>query len=394
MRNFTIIVLVALLLASCNSTKRNMRLLNEGEYEQAIELAVKKLQKDKSAEKNDARIILLEQAFAKAIDEDTRSISFLKKQNTPQAARKIYYTYQNMEYYQNTIRPLLPLYSSSLNRNANFKMKDYSNDILLAKENYLKALYQEADIYMNRQTIDDYRTAYNIYCDIAEIQSNYKNVAQLRDDARFYGTDFVHVQLNNKSGQIIPLRLERDLLDFNTYGLDDFWTQYHAVKERDIDYNFGVDFDIREISVAPERLSEVEERRSKRIKDGWEYLYDRNGNVKKDSLGNDIKVDKYITVNARVTYTTQTKAALIGGDVVYKDLVSNRILNRYPMASEFIFENVFAKFRGDKRALTSEDRKFLNNNYIPFPSSEQMVFDAGEDLKLRLKDILKSNGFR
>ncbi|MGJ8666356.1 MAG: hypothetical protein ACSHW7_08330 [Patiriisocius sp.] len=394
MRNFTTIVIVAFLFASCNSTKRNMRLLNEGEYEQAIELAVKKLQKDRSAEKNDARIILLEQAFAKAIDEDTRSISFLKKQNTPQAARKIYYTYQNMEYYQNTIRPLLPLYSSSLNRNANFKMKDYSNDILLAKENYLKALYQEADIYMNRQTIDDYRTAYNIYCDIAEIQSNYKDVAQLRGDARFYGTDFVHVRLNNRSGQIIPLRLERDLLDFNTYGLDDFWTQYHAVKERDIDYNFGVDFDIREISVAPERLSEVEERRSKRIKDGWEYLYDRNGNVRKDSLGNDIKVDKYITVNARVTYTTQTKAALIGGDVVYNDLVSNRILNRYPMASEFVFENLFAKFRGDKRALTSEDRKFLNNNYIPFPSSEQMVFDVGEDLKLRLKDILKSNGFR
>ncbi|GEQ86628.1 hypothetical protein ULMS_21360 [Patiriisocius marinistellae] len=394
MKNFIIILLVAMLFASCNSTKRNLRLLSEGEYEQAIELAVKKLQKDKSAGKNDARIVLLEDAFAKAIDEDTRSISFLKKQNTPQATRKIFYTYQNMEYYQSMIRPLLPLHSASLNRYAKFKMVDYSNDIILAKNNYLNALYNEADIYMNRQTIDDYRTAYNIYCDIDELQSNYKNVTQLKDDARFYGTDFVHVQLYNRSGQLIPLRLERDLLDFNTYGLDDFWTQYHSVKERDIDYNFGVEFDIREISVAPERMSEVEERRSKRIKDGWEYVYDRRGNVKKDSLGNDIKIDKYITVNARITFTTQTKATIIGGDVVYKDLVKNRLLNRYPMASEFIFENEFARFRGDERALTPEDRKFLKRDYIPFPTSEQMVFDAGEDLKLRLKDILKNNGFR
>jgi hypothetical protein len=31
---------------------------------------------------------------------------------------------------------------------------------------------------------------------------------------------------------------------------------------------------------------------------------------------------------------------------------------------------------------------------VPFPSNEQMVYDTGEDLKLKLKDIIKSYTIR
>ena len=69
----------------------------------------------------------------------------------------------------------------------------------------------------------------------------------------------------------------------------------------------------------------------------------------------------------------------------------NTEVNRLPIASVFVFENVFAKYTGDKRALTTQDKRFLQHNFIDFPSNEQMVYDTGEDLKSRLKEIIKNN---
>ncbi|MAO49162.1 MAG: hypothetical protein CL527_10840, partial [Aequorivita sp.] len=81
------------------------------------------------------------------------------------------------------------------------------------------------------------------------------------------------------------------------------------------------------------------------------------------------------------------------GTVVYMDLNRRRQLNSFPISSEFVFENVFAKYRGDERALTPEDRRLLNNYFIPFPNNEQMVFDAGTNIKERFKEILRDNTF-
>jgi hypothetical protein len=384
---------MVLLLTSCNSAKRNQKLLAKGDYDQAIELAIRKLQGDKSSGKNDVRINYLQDAFKKMVAQDNRRLGLLKQQNSVSAAKKIYYTYQNMAFIQEKIRPLLPLIYKS-GKQATFKMVDYNSAINAAQKVLVNALAREAKLYMDRETVADYRTAYTIYCELEELAPYYAGVQQLKEDARFYGTDFVYVTLNNRSGQIIPLRLESDLLNFNTYGLDNFWTEYHNERNQDIAYNYGISLNFKNISIAPERVSEREERRTKHIKDGWEYVLDRKGNVKKDSLGNDIKKDKYTTVSARITYTKQTKATYVEGAVGYRDLVSRRDINRYPLASEFIFENEFARYRGDKRALTKQDLTFLQYDFIPFPSNEQMVFDAGEAIKIRLKEILTNNRLR
>ncbi|MDX1784434.1 MAG: hypothetical protein R3361_09775, partial [Aequorivita vladivostokensis] len=198
---------------------------------------------------------------------------------------------------------------------------------------------------------------------------------------------------NNHTGQFIPFRLERDLLDFNTYGLDDFWTEYHGQRTNGINYDLGVDLNFQTIQISPERISDRQYTRTQRIKDGYEYGRDRKGNIVRDSLGNPIKIDKYINVSAQITIITQQKSVFVGGTVVYKDLNRRRQLNSFPISSEFVFENVFAKYRDDERALTAEDRRLLNNYFIPFPNNEQMVFDAGTDIKERFKEILRDNSF-
>ena len=60
----------------------------------------------------------------------------------------------------------------------------------------------------------------------------------------------------------------------------------------------------------------------------------------------------------------------------------------FPIDSGFVFDNLYATYRGDKRALSKEDWDLIGNRQIPFPTNEQMVYDTGEDLKAKLKDII------
>ncbi|MEM7186713.1 MAG: hypothetical protein AAF466_08640 [Bacteroidota bacterium] len=394
MRATLLFTVAVLLLASCNSVKRNQKFLASGNYDEAIRLAVKKLSKDNTSKKSGDHVILLEDAYKKAVDRDKRRINFLTKDLTPGASREIFYLYRDLEGRQDLLRPILPYYSVPLGRNAKIKIADYSDKMIAARNRFADDLYTEANSLLSNNTIPDARLAYERLEELRDVKSNYSNLNNLLQEARFQGTDFVKVEINNRSGHFIPGRLQLELLDFNTYGLDDFWTEYHVNRENGITYNFGITLDFEQILVSPERISEKEFRREKRIKDGWEYVYDRNGNVKKDSLGNDIKTDVYKIVTARVMYTTQTKQVAVGADVRYLDLIRNREINSHPLATEFIFENKFAKFRGDERALTEEDLDFLEFDFVPFPSNEQMVYDAGEEIKARLKTILSENSIR
>ena len=61
---------------------------------------------------------------------------------------------------------------------------------------------------------------------------------------------------------------------------------------------------------------------------------------------------------------------------------------------QFVFENIYAKYKGDKRAIANEYMPNFRNGPVPFPNNQQMVFDTGEDLKNQLKGIIKKNKFR
>ncbi len=337
MKRIYILLFTVLFSISCNSVKRTQKFVAQGNYDEAIELAVKKLQKDKTAKDYDPHIRILEEAFLKAKDDDLRKMAFLKKENSAAGAKEIYYTYLDMQARQELIRPLLPLFSNEMGRQANFVFSDYTTDLLKAKDAYIQSLYQEAIGYFQQNTKQDYRSAYNVLCELDEVQPNYRDVRQLKNDAHFQGTDFVLVAINNRTGQIIPFRLERDLLDFNTYGLNDFWTEYHSKRDNGINYDFGIDLNFESIQISPERITDRQYNRKERIRDGYEYKRDRRGNIVKDSLGNSIKIEKFRDVSAVITITTQQKSAFVGGTVIYKNLNRRQQINSFPLSTEFVF---------------------------------------------------------
>ena len=153
-------------------------------------------------------------------------------------------------------------------------------------------------------------------------------------------------------------------------------------------YDYAMQLQLARINISPEQVREREVVRQQGVKDGWQYRLDANGNVAKDSLGNDIKEDKIITVRARVFETEQFKQAEVLANVVFTDLKAQETIEQFNINSGFVFEHFYATFRGDRRALNTDDRNLIRNRPIPFPTNEQMIFDSGEDLKLKLKDII------
>lgn len=400
MKKLLLLTMLLSILISCGGRKQVEKAVNSGNYDQAISNALNKLKINKNKKRKQDYIVMLKEAYYKVVERDLETIDHLKKDGNPEQYKSIYKIYTTLNARQEAIKPILPLQING--QVVEFKFNNYTNEIVDYR-------YKVSDYLIDKgldllDTKDKYkaREAYEIFNYIESINPNFEDVRQLMVEAHQTGTNYVIVTIENQTDQIIPVRLKEDLLKFDTYGLNQFWTAYHASANananananNDIKYDFAMKLQLRQINISPERINERQFVREKEIIDGWEYELDDNGNVVKDSLGNDIKVDKVVMVKARFLEFLQLKSTQVIADVVYIDLKYNELLDTFTIDSEFVFENIYARVRGDKRALNAEDRKILNYRRIPFPSNEQMVYDTGEDLKLKLRRILNKYTIR
>ncbi|MET1259641.1 hypothetical protein ABV409_09875 [Flagellimonas sp. DF-77] len=390
----TVLIIAIGLLAACGGVKKTQEAVNSGNYTTAINKALKNLRENKTKKRNQSYVLLLEEAYAKHQARELERIDFMENDGNPAKLEQIYKSYLGLRSMQDQIRPLLPLPIYDENRDASFAFNNYDAVILNTQDKLSTYLYDNAtDLIKNARNKFDYRRAYEELQYLSEINPGYADTAQKMEEAYAKGLDYVKVEVVNETQQIIPQRLEEELLDFNTYGLDNLWTQYHANPIKDLKYDYAMSVDFREINISPERVNETQVIKEKVIQDGFEYVLDKNGNVAKDSLGNDIKVDKFKTVTCNFYQFTQLKTAQIGANVRFTDLRSNQEINSYPLSSEFIFEHIYANYDGDRRALDNDLVALLDLAAVDFPSNEQMVYDAGEDLKARLKRIVRKYNF-
>lgn len=389
MKYFYTILFVSLCFSSCSSVKKSTSSILSGNYDEAIRTSVQKLRKNPTKKNKESHILLLEEAFAKAVQKDTERITYLQKDGGLSTIEEIYQLYKSLRRRQERVRPLLPLRLQKEARDAVFEIKNYDQELITSKRALTNQLYDQ--VVANLATAnskEDYRHVFRDLEHLDDLAPNHKNVAQLLEEAHIKGTDYIEVALYNDSDILLPRRLQDDLLDFSTYDLNDFWKVYHSIPQQGINYDYVMDVSLREINVSPERFREKELQKEKEIKDGTEYLLDDDGNVVKDEDGKKIKVDKFITVRCNYYEVLQTKAVNIIGQVRYTSQNTGQVIESFPLASEFIFEHYFATFDGDKRALDNDLLRYTRNREIPFPSNEQMVYDVGEDLKKRLKSII------
>ncbi len=373
-----------LLFPACTSVQE---LVESGNYEETIRLAQDRLT---GKQKKDPKLVAaLETAFNKVTAEDLETARRLSEGGNTDWPR-VHSIYDRMLRRQDALKPLLPL-TDKRGYQAEFRFARVDGLMDQAAENAAAQIYDQGLRLLETGRAGDKASARAAYAEFERIpryRRNYRNTEQLQLEAEQLGIVHIAVAVLNRSGGYLPRGFEEELLRVRTSGMDDQWRVYDFSKSPTKSYDYDAQIVIRDIQVSPERVNERTYIDEKEITDGTEYVLDGNGNVAKDSLGNDITRPRQVIVRADVIEVLQTKSALVSGSLVLYDNVRQRVVEEEDLTAEAIFENYASTFRGDRRALSNDSRRNIGNQPTSFPTDEQLILDAAEALKPQLQDRL------
>ncbi len=362
------------------------KLIERGNYDQAIGLGVKRLSGKKN--KKEKYVKAVEEAYQRATSFDIRRAKALEKEGRSENWVEINRVHNKIRRRQELIEPLLPLYSKN-GYKANFKFVKIDGLENESKEKAAQFYYTEGKRLLaqaERGDKDAAREAYRNFESIGLYYDKYRDERNLMKKAQALGTIYVLLKMKNNSNAILPRDFEREIKRLNVRDLESLWRVVHLSPANKQEYDYDVVMSFNLIEVSPETVREREYVDEKTIEDGWQYVLDSNGNVLKDSLGNDVKEPREVRVTADVLETLQTKSAIVSGELQFYDNRSKSLIHREPITAEAVFENYAATFKGDKRALSKDSKNKIGNSPIPFPTDEMLVLQAAD----RLKPVIKS----
>jgi len=370
-----------ILVSACTSSQK---LLERGQYDAAISHAVKKLMKNPD---NNEEISVLQRAYSVANQQDNERINQLRISGQPNIWSDINAWYEAMRTRQNKVK-VLP--QSALNA-INYQYVNYDQEIATSKQKAAEYFYSHAMTLLQKEDKQSARQAYDELQRVKSYFATFKDIDEQLKKARFLGTTFVNYLVVNNTQMVIPKAFEEDLYKLPFNELNTGWIQYDPVRDKNIHYEYDVVLNLRSINISGDQVKEERYTESKEIPDGFNYLFDKNGNVMKDSLGNDIKIPKTKIISCQVTETFLFKSSMVTADLEYYKNESNQLVKSVPIKSEWVFRYFMAYAQGDMSALRDETRAKLNSAPVPFPAQNEMLYKNAVVLKDQVKYALKNN---
>lgn len=372
-------LILGTLAVSCTSSEK---LLQRGEYDRAINKSAEKLMKKPNKTKE---LNVLTEAYALANSFDLDRIEFLEMEALKQNSIEIFHLYEQLNRRQNVIRKLPAQIRSQ------FTIVNYNQEIINAKNLAADTSYLRGIELLDRGDRMSARQAYEEFYRIRVFFPGYKDVDDLLYEAKYHGTNNVLFVIENESDKVLPSDFEAELKKAALKELNTEWLNFDTYEDSLVYYDNYVVLNIRDIEVSPERIENRPFTETREIQDGERYELDQNGNVKRDSLGNDITVPNMVTVSAEVTESNQTKSAFVGGSIDYIDLITDQLIRTDNISVEAIFDHFSAMASGNEAALSAETAAMIQNRPIPFPPDENILMDAASLLKDQAKNHIAGN---
>lgn len=379
-----IIFAVTIILSGCGSSKKQ---LEKGNYDAAIATAVKQLRKDP----DDARqAATLERSFNVVNEQDNERIKFLKMEGRPQNWDEIYQIYRRMSDRQALIRTVMPINAGG--KTVEIPYVDYMTEMIAAKKKSADFYYAHGMELMKSGLKDNYRQAFAEFVRAKDYVGDYESIDSKINEARYLGMSRVFVALQNTTPLKFPKDFEEDLLAVNLQALNSEWVEFHTLNlDSNTQYDYFINVNVKNIAVSPDNTSQRDSVIKRDVEDGYQYQLDKKGNVMKDSLGNDIKVKKYKTLQCALVSTFQTKTCRIDGDIEIIQANPNKLLKKDPMGAQSTFENISARAIGDIGALNASQLQRTKTQIVPFPSDIEMVLRCSDNLKNAIRGSIQSN---
>lgn len=350
------IFLTTLLLFSCRSAKK---MYEKGNYDEAVELAAKKLQK----KPNDAATLdILHNAYRYAVEDHESRI-----RNNTNSNNDLKWEWNYQEYVQ-----LQRLYDAIRRSPAVFdivKPIDYSTYVTMYQEEASNARYERGLALMENNDKKSFRQAYYEFQKALNLMPGDLSIRQKMDEAFNSAVTNVIItpvtqtgfQYSSNSG-LGYNNFDQDILRYvNNNNSQSFLRFYSPMQANN--------YNVRTDEIVEMRFANIDPGRYRDQRSSYEVT--KQVVVKETVYKPDSIVKEWATVKARVTKTKRTLHADGLLQVVFRDY-NNRRLWSDAYTGEYNWSMEFASFTGDARALGLEDKKLVEVRE-QFPPHEQDV---------------------
>ena len=377
------ILISSILLISfgCSPIKKINNNVVSGEFDKAIDKTISELKKTKNKKKKNQYELILTDIYDRSVINSKDKISRFKKDGNPEFFDDIYFEYEKLIIRQNKLKNIS-------NERLNFNFENYDSELINFRYKTSDYFLEISNSLISNDNKFDYRKAHNYLTIIETINPNYLQTRSLIELCSVEGKDNILLTVLNESKSVLFEDLENDILNIKGYDLNSTWKSFFTKNDSfEGKYDFYIDLAFKSFIISPERLVQREGSREKNIVDGLTYQLDAEGNVMKDSLGNDIKIDKLIKISVKTIESIQSKSARVLAEIRFLDKKKN-IIDKFPLESEFWFRNRFLEYDGDKRVLTNDEIKLSKKRFMPFPPDEVLILNNSENIKRKMKNII------
>lgn len=379
-----VLLILIISLSGCGSSKKQ---LEKGNYDAAINAAVKQLRKDPDDAK---QIAILDRSYRIANEQDNERIRFLKMESLPANWDEIYLISKRLSDRQSLVRSVTPLELNG--KTISYAYVDYMPEMIAAKRKSADYYYAHGNELMKNKLKESYRQAYYEFVRAKEYVGDYENIDNKIEESKYLGMSRVLISLLNKSIIKFTPDFEEDLLALDLPRLNSEWIEYHTANyHNDQQFDYFININVKNIALSPDQTMQRDSVIKREVEDGFNYQLDKKGNVMKDSLGNDIKTIRYKTLQCALIETVQSKTCIIEGDIEIIQAGPNKLLKKEPLGAQSHFENISARAVGDIGALNSSQLEKTKTKPVPFPDDMEMILRCSESLKQAINGAVQSN---
>lgn len=351
-------IAASLLIYSCKSASKSYQ---KGDYTDAIERGVKKLQKDPSDyETKD----LVQKSYTYTVNEHEDQIRILLNSKNDNRYDRIYQEYAALQNLYTTIHQ----YPEAARQ---IKAKDYSEFVETYRDKAADVHIQKANQWMNEGTREAYREAYKEFATASSYRPDDFELRKQRDSA--YDRAVVKVILN-------PIQNLGGYQYGSSYQLQNFQSNVIRTLSNNMNGDFVRFYSEYEARSRNINADQVMELNLSRITIGQPYDTKTTREVSKDVVVKEIVLKEdsvkkeYATVKANIVTTKRT--LLSQGDlfITVRD-TKGRTLWNDRFTGQHKWETQFINYTGDERALSDTDKKSLNQTTNSNPPTEDQIMD-------------------
>jgi len=369
-------LVLASLLLLVYSCKTASKAYQKGDYTDAIELGVKKLQKNPGdVETRD----LVQRSYNLTVEDHEDQVRILSNSKTDSRFEQIYLQYVSLQHLYKTIRQY-PAVAQQI------RATDYSSYLATYSEKAAEVHIDRADKWMSERTKPAYREAYKELNTALRYRPDDFELKKKRDDAyeraltRVVITDMQQYSDYRYSASSQLKNFQRDVIRTLSYNMNNDYVK------------FFTEWEARNKDVEPDQVMELN---LNRINLGQPYDQKSTREVSKEVVIKEIVykpdsvVKQYGTVRAKIT--TVKRTLISQGDlfISVRDTRGRAIWNDR-FTGEHKWQTEFATYTGDERALSETDKTQVNKSQSNPPSEESILDELLRQIQNDLSSRLRS----